>query len=268
MSTVQPVGLLLREWRQRRRLSQLEFATAAEISSKHLSFLETGRSRPSREMLLKLAELLDVPLRERNTMLVAAGFAPTFKERPLDDPALEAARRAVDLVLQGHEPYPALAIDRHWTMLAANRALMPLLDGIPPALLQPPLNVLRLSLHPEGLAPRIVNLAQWRVHLLARLRRQIDVSADTMLIALHDELLALPAPAANAREAQVAANSVAIPLRLAMNGVVLSFISTTTVFGTPVDITLSELALETFFPADAETARILRDSAEQSQRNC
>jgi hypothetical protein len=216
-------------------------------------------------MLLKLAEILDVPLRERNTMLVAAGFAPMFQERSLDDPALAAARRAVDLVLKGHEPYPALAIDRHWTMLAANRAVPPLLADIPQTLLQPPLNVLRLSLHPEGLAPRIVNLAQWRAHLLARLRRQIDVSADATLIALHDELLSLPAPAANAREAQV--NAVAVPLQLAMNGAVLSFISTTTVFGTPLDITLAELALETFFPADAATARWLREHAERSKQN-
>src|SRR5687768_12776775 len=189
MNTPQLIGHLLREWRQRRRLSQLDFATEAEISSKHLSFLETGRSQPSRDMLLKLAELLDVPLRERNTLLIAAGFAPMFTERSLDDPALRAAREAVDLVLKGHEPYPALAIDRHWTMLAANRAVAPMLIGIPNALLQPPVNVLRLSLHPEGLAPRIVNLAQWRTHLLARLRRQIDVSADPALVALHDELL-------------------------------------------------------------------------------
>lgn len=258
MNTAQPFGQLLREWRQRRRLSQLDVATEAEISSKHLSFLETGRSQPSREMLLKLVELLDVPLRERNTMLVAAGFAPVFAERSLDDPALLAAREAVDLVLKGHEPYPALAIDRHWTMLAANRAVAPLLGDVTAELLKPPVNVLRLSLHPEGLAPRIVNLAVWRMHLFARLRRQIEVSGDQKLVDLHDELARFPAPAANAREARIDASAVAIPLQLAMNGVVLSFISTTTVFGTPIDITLSELALETFFPADAVTAQILR----------
>lgn len=261
MNTAQPFGQLLREWRQRRRLSQLDVATEAEISSKHLSFLETGRSQPSREMLLKLAELLDVPLRERNTMLVAAGFAPVFTERSLDDPGLRAAREAVDLVLRGHEPYPALAIDRHWTMLASNRAVAPLLEGVSPALLKPPVNVLRLSLHPEGLAPRIVNLSAWRAHLFARLRRQIDVSGDRELVVLHDELMQLPAPAANAREVRIDAGSVAVPFQLAMNGGVLSFISTTTVFGTPIDITLSELALETFFPADATTAQILRGSS-------
>ena len=254
----QPVGQLLREWRTRRRLSQLDFAAEAEISSKHLSFLETGRSQPSRDMLLHLAELLEVPLRERNAMLIAAGFAPMFGERSLSDPALQAAREAVELVLKGHEPYPALAIDRHWMMLAANGAVASLLGGIDPALLKPPVNVLRLSLHPDGLAPRIVNLPQWRAHLFARLRRQIDVSADPVLAALLDELAKYPAPAANAREARIDANAVAIPFQIAFEGSVLSFISTTTVFGTPIDVTLSELALETFFPADAATAAILR----------
>jgi transcriptional regulator with XRE-family HTH domain len=254
----QPVGHLLREWRQRRRLSQLDFANEAEISSKHLSFLETGRSQPSRDMLLRLAEILDVPLRERNAMLIAAGFAPMFTERSLTDPALQAAREAVELVLKGHEPYPALAIDRHWQMLAANAAVTSLLDGIGAELMKPPVNVLRLSLHPNGLAPRIVNLPQWRAHLFARLRRQIDVSADPVLIELLDELWEYPAPAANAREARMDAQSVVVPLQLAMNGVVLSFISTTTVFGTPIDVTLAELALESFFPADNATAEVLR----------
>jgi transcriptional regulator with XRE-family HTH domain len=258
MNATPPVGRLLREWRQRRRLSQLDFAAEAEISSKHLSFLETGRSQPSRDMLLRLAELLEVPLRERNAMLIAAGFAPMFAERSLSDPALKAARDAVELVLKGHEPHPALAIDRHWTMLAANSAVAALLGGVDPALLKPPVNVLRLSLHPDGVAPRIVNLAQWRAHLFARLRRQIDISADPVLSALLDELMEYPAPAANAREARIDASSVVVPLQLAMEGAVLSFISTTTVFGTPIDVTLSELALESFFPADAATAAIVR----------
>jgi hypothetical protein len=209
-------------------------------------------------MLLRLAELLDVPLRERNAMLIAAGFAPVFSERSLEDPALQAARQAVDLVLKGHEPYPALAVDRHWTLLAANSAVAALLIGISPSMLQPPVNVLRLSLHPEGLAPRIVNLPQWRSHLFARLHRQIEVSADPVLIELLDELTALPAPAANAREARVDAGAVVVPLQLEHNGMVMSFISTTTVFGTPIDVTLSELALESFFPADARTAAILQ----------
>jgi transcriptional regulator with XRE-family HTH domain len=253
-----PVGHLLREWRQRRRMSQLDFACEAEISSKHLSFLETGRAQPSREMLLRLAELLDVPLRERNVMLISAGFAPVFTERALTDPALSAAREAVNLVLKGHEPYPALAIDRHWTLLASNSAVTPFLAGVAAELLRPPLNVLRLSLHPEGLAPRILNLAEWRAHLLARLRRQIDVSADPVLIALLDELVRYPAPGANVRSRNDDAPSVVVPLRLAAGEMVLSFISTTTVFGTPIDITLSELALESFFPADEATAAALQ----------
>jgi transcriptional regulator with XRE-family HTH domain len=239
-------------------MSQLDFAAEAEISSRHLSFLETGRSQPSRDMLLHLAELLEVPLRERNALLIAAGFAPMFGERALSDPALQAAREAVELVLKGHEPFPALAIDRHWTMLAANSTVGVLLGGVHAELLTPPVNVLRLSLHPNGLAPRIVNLAQWRAHLFARLRRQIDVSADPVLVALLDELTTYPAPAANAREARIDASTVIVPLQLAHDGRVLSFISTTTVFGTPIDVTLSELALETFFPADAATSALLK----------
>jgi transcriptional regulator with XRE-family HTH domain len=262
MSTVRPIGSLLREWRQRRRLSQLDFAVEARISPKHLSFLETGRSQPSREMLLHLATLLDVPLRERNALLLAAGFAPMFKERPLSDPALHAAREAVEQVLKGHEPFPALAVDRHWTLLASNSAVAPLLTGVAAHLLQPPLNVLRLSLHPEGLAPRIVNLAQWREHLLARLRRQIDASADPVLVELLKELSSYPAPAAGAQSAAdpspSAASPIVVPFRLASEAGILSFISTTTVFGTPVDITLAELALESFFPADDKTATVLR----------
>src|SRR5262245_42438745 len=178
----QPVGNLLRKWRERRRLSQLDLACEAEISTRHLSFLETGRSLPSREMVLRLAERLEVPLRERNRLLVAAGYAPVFPERPLDHPALGAARKAVDLVLAAHEPYPALAIDRHWTVVAANNSISRLLDGVDPKLLRPPVNALRLGLHPEGLAPRIVNFAEWRAHLLAHLRRQIAVTCDPVLV--------------------------------------------------------------------------------------
>jgi len=261
MNATRPVGNLLREWRQRRRLSQLDFSVEAEISSKHLRFLETGRSHPSREMLLHLAELLDVPLRERNTLLVAAGFAPMFAERTLQDPALQPAREAVELVLKGHEPYPAIAVDRHWTLLASNRAAHHLLAGIDTSLLRPPLNVLRVSLHPDGLAPRIVNLAQWRAHVFARLRRQIELSADAVLVALLAELRDYPGDAASDADARNAEGSFVVPLRLAAPAGVLSFISTTTVFGTPIDVTLSELALETFFPADAATAAALRHLA-------
>ena len=253
------VGALIREWRQRRRLSQLDLACEADISTRHLSYVENGRASPSREMLMHLAERLDVPLRERNTLLTAGGFAPIYRERPLADPALAAARQAVDLVLRGHEPYPALAVDRHWTMLAHNSAVPMLLTGIGAELLKPPVNVMRLSLHPQGLAPRIVNLLQWREHMFARLRQQIAASADPVLVDLLHELEALPTPANAASHAaggDVA--SVAIPVQFQTPAGVLSFISTTTVFGTPVDITLSELALETFFPADSRTAELLR----------
>jgi len=257
--------MLLREWRSARRRSQLDLALAADVSTRHLSFLETGRTQPSRDMVLHLAEQLEVPLRERNVLLLAAGYAPAFPERPLSDPALEAARRAVELVLAGHEPYPALAVDRHWQLVASNRAVAPMLGGIAPALLQPPVNVLRLSLHPDGLAPRIANLGEWRTHLLARLRRQVEMGADPALLELLRELRGYPAPPGrepDAAAAERASRSVVIPLQLLTEGGTLSFISTTTIFGTPVDITLSELALETFFPADAATGAALRALAE------
>ena len=238
-------------------MSQLDLALDADISARHLSFVETGRSQPSRDMVLRLAERLDVPLRDRNVLLSAAGFAPVFSERKLDDPALRDARKAVDLVLKGQEPYPALAIDRHWTLLAANSAVPPLLAGASAELTTGPVNVLRLSLHPQGLSSRIVNLAQWRAHLLERLRRQVELTADPVLSDLLKELQAYPAPRA-AGPAPKAVSDIVVPLQLRAGDTVLSFISTTTVFGTPQDITLSELALESFFPADAQTAEILR----------
>lgn len=257
-SPAQPIGALLREWRQRRRLSQLDLALDADISTRHLSYVETGRATPSRAMVLHLAEQLEVPLRERNTLLAAAGYAPIYRERPLDDPALQAAREAVDLVLRAHEPYPALAVDRHWNMLSHNRPVLALMEGVAPELLVPPLNVLRLSLHPQGMAPKIVNLSAWRTHLFERLRHQIAVSADPVLTALLEELQSYPAPPDDEPYEAIALNAVALPLQLRTAMGVLSFISTITVFGTPVDITLSELALETFFPADAFTAEALR----------
>lgn len=262
VTATQPVGDLLREWRQRRRLSQLDLACEADISTKHLSFVESGRSRPSRDMMLHLAERLEVPLRERNVLLVAAGFAPVFRERRMADPALGAQREAIELVLRGHEPYPALAVDRHWTMVSANSVVPLLLAGIDAALLQPPVNVLRISLHPNGIAPRIVNYTQWRGHLLERLRRQVEVSADPTLGALLAELRGYPASSrpANTRPARGdhATDGVVVPLQLRTDAGVLSFFSTTTVFGTPVDITLSELAVEAFYPADSATADALR----------
>jgi transcriptional regulator with XRE-family HTH domain len=254
-----PVGDMLREWRQRRRISQLDLALDAEVSAKHVSFVETGRAQPSREMILRFAEHLQVPLRDRNVLLNAGGYAAIFPERSLDDAALTTARRAVDLVLRGHEPYPAIAIDRHWTLVAANRAVAPLTAGIPAALLQPPTNVLRLSLHPDGLAPRIVNYGEWRAHVIDRVNRQVETTADAVLADLLSELRQYPAPSESGsaipkRDYQ----GVVVPLELRADSGVLAFISTTTVFGTPVDITLSELAVESFFPADDETAEALR----------
>jgi transcriptional regulator with XRE-family HTH domain len=258
------VGDHLREWRKRRRMSQLDLAVDAEISTRHLSFVESGRSQPSREMLLHLAERLAVPLRERNLLMVSAGYAPVFAERPIGDPALTAARKAIELVLKGHEPFPALAIDRHWTLLEMNGAVAPLLAGADPALLKPPVNVLRLSLHPSGLAPRIANLPEWRAHLFERLRKQIEVSADPVLVGLLEELRALPVPQTWRPPPPTADYAgVVVPLQLATAAGVLSFLSTTTVFGTPVDVTLSEIAIEAFFPADRATAHALARTSTQ-----
>lgn len=262
MSTapLEPVGNLLRGWRVRRHLSQLDLACNAEISTRHLSFIETGRSRPSREMILHLAERLDVPLRERNVLLLSGGYAPLFPERPLEAPELDAARRAIDLVLKGHEPYPAIAVDRHWTLIASNGALSYFTAGVDPALLTPPVNVLRLSLHPAGMAPRIANFSEWRSHLLARLHRQIDATADTVLEDLFSELRDFPVPR-GAAPTMASGNTeyagVVVPLQLTTEHGVLAMFGTTTIFGTPVDITLSELALETFFPANARSSEIL-----------
>lgn len=261
-------GEHLRNWRQQRHLSQLELADEAEISTRHVSFLETGRTNPSREMVLRLCERLGIPLRERNALLVAAGYAPMYRERALDDPALAAARQAVELVLRGHEPFPALALDRCWNVVAANQAAHALLSAHvgDPALLAPPINVLRLSLHPQGLAPRIANLAQWRAHLFERLRQQIQATADPALIALQAQLLEYPAPPppqAHAPGLTLAGEmlGVVMPFCFESSHGVLSFISTTTIFGTPVDVTLQELAVESFFPADEFTAKVLRSLA-------
>ena len=250
-----PFGEHLRHWRQHRRLSQQGLALEAEISTRHLSYVETGRAQPSREMVLRLAERLSVPLRERNALLVAAGFAPMYQARPLDHPDLAAARQAVELVLKGHEPSPALAVDRHWNLVAANAVVPLLLDGVAPWLLEPPVNVLRLSLHPEGLGPRLANSAQWRAHLLHRLQQQIAATADSELQALHDEIAAYPF--AEDKDSPLPSPT-AVPFELHTHLGTLSFISTITIFGTPVDVTLQELAVESFFPADAETQRALQ----------
>lgn len=253
------VGDHLREWRQRRRMTQLDLACEAEISTRHLSFVETGRSHPSREMVLRLAERLEIPLREQNLLLVAAGFAPVYPQRALDDPALAGARRAVELILAGHEPYPALAVDRRWNLVAANRMVAPLMAIADADLRQPPVNVLRLALHPRGLAPRIENLHEWRAHLLERLRREADLTADRGLADLLTELSAYPIlDRGRIRSPAGEFAGIAVPFQLSTAQGVLSFYSTTTVFGTAVDVTLSELTLETFFPADPETAEAVK----------
>ena len=259
MNAIKPVGDLLREWRQRRRLSQLDLACEAEISTRHLSFLETGRSQPSREMILHLAEALGVPMRERNLLLVAAGFAPIFQERPLDDPALNLAKKAIDMIIERQKPYPAFGIDRHWNVVMSNFALPELYTGVADELRVRPINAARLTLHPKGMAPRIANLAEWRAHTLTRLRHDIDLTADPVLVELLREVSAYPAPAANRPSHTVPdPNAVLVPFKVMTDAGLLSFVTTTTLFGTPVDVTLSELAIELFFPADAETDAIVK----------
>jgi transcriptional regulator with XRE-family HTH domain len=248
------VGVLLRRWRRRRGLSQLALAGAAGVSARHLSFVETGRSRPSRAMLLRLGEHLDVPLRDRNALLLAAGLAPAYPQRRLDDPPMAAVADAVTRILTAYEPYPALVIDRHWELVDANEAVAVLTAGCAPALLDPPCNVLRLCLHPDGLAPRIRTLGSWRAHLLSRLRHQIATTGDAALQELHDELRGYPAPPA----ADPGHAAPVVPLRLAgPDGRELAFLSTTTLFGTPGDVTVAELAIEAFLPADDATAAAL-----------
>lgn len=250
-TTSDTVGDVLRDWRRRRRLSQMDLAGEADVSTRHLSFVESGRAAPSREILMRLAEPLALPLRERNRLLLAAGYAPLYPERGLDAPDMAAAREAVEAILAAHDPYPALAVDRHWTLVAASRAVHDLLGGVAPHLLAPPVNVLRLSLSPDGLAPSIVNLSEWRQHLLGRLRHDAASSGDGQLVALHDELRAIPVAASTRPPPRTAA--IAVPLILRRGETTLSFLSTTTVFGTATDVTLAELTLEAFLPADQAT---------------
>jgi transcriptional regulator with XRE-family HTH domain len=250
------VGRLLRRWRDGRRLSQLELSARAGVSARHLSFLETGRSRPTREMILRLADELDVPLRARNELLLAGGFAPGYAETAVSGTRLAAVLAALRDVLVAHEPYPALLVDRHWTLVEANAAVTPLLAGAAPHLLEPPVNVLRLSLHPDGMAPRIRNLPEWRAHVLHRLDRQAAATGDPVLRAMHDELRALPGGLAPG-----GGDGVVVPLRYDADGRELRLFSVTSVLGTPLDVTLSELAIETFLPADPDTAAALRAAA-------
>jgi transcriptional regulator with XRE-family HTH domain len=250
-----PLGTLLKDWRRRRRLSQLDLALEAGVSARHLSFVETGRSKPSREMVIHLAEQLEVPLRDRNHLLLAAGYAPAYGEHPLDAPEMAPVREAIDGVLAGHAPFPAIAVDRWWNLVAANEPLTLLLGGVAPELMRPPVNTLRVALHPDGMAPRILNLGQYRAHLLDRLRREVALTADERLAALHEELSAYPAPPAPPTPAHP---EIAVPMRLRVGETELAFFSTIATFGTALDITLAELAIEAFFPADAETSAHLR----------
>ncbi|ORI13875.1 transcriptional regulator [Rhodococcus sp. 1163] len=254
-----PFGALLRQWRSHRRVSQLELSSKAEVSTRHLSFVETGRSQPSREMVLRMCVHLDVPLRERNRLLLAAGFAPVYPENDLASPQMEPARIAVREVLEAHLPYPAVAVDRTWNIVDANAAVVVLTQVVSPALLaQQPLNALRLTLHPDGVAPHITNLGQWRAAVLAALLRSAHARADTEMLALHDELLAYPGDESDSDQAVTDPGAIYVPLKLRVGDTDLSFLAIIATFGTALDITLSELAIESFFPADTVTSDYLR----------
>lgn len=256
------VGALVRDWRQRRRLSQLGLSTALGMSARHLSFVETGRSRPSPGLILRLGEELDVPLAERNTMLLAAGYAPAYSEQGLDAIELEPLRAAARRLIEAHAPYPALLVERHWNLVEANAAVSVLTAQSAPHLLTEPINVLRLSLHPEGMAPRVVNLAEWRQHVLVRLARQAQITADPVLAELYEELCALPEGEHDPSAAGLGP-SIVVPLRYRHGEHTLNLLSTTTVFGQPRDVTVAGLAVEAFFPADAATAERLREIANE-----
>jgi len=254
------VGALLRSWRERRRLTQLDLALAADVSTRHLSYVETGKSRPTSSMILHLSDQLEIPLRERNALLLAGGYAPAYPQDALDAPSLSAVNDAINSVLEGHQPYPAVVVDRHWEMVAGNAAIAVLTAGAAEHLLEPPVNVLRLSLHPDGMAPRIANLAQWRGHLLQRLAHQAQTTGDEELGRLYAELAGYPwgdEPAPHA----VGAGAIVVPLRYRTSEGELALFSTTTVFGTPLDVTVSELAIEAFYPADTANAEALRRAA-------
>jgi transcriptional regulator with XRE-family HTH domain len=257
-----PIGELLRSWRRRRNLSQLELALSAGVSARHVSFLETGRARPSREMVVRLSDELEVPLRERNALLLAAGYAPAYARRPLDAPEMAPVRQAIDRFLRAHEPYPAVVTDRYHNLIAANDALDLLLHGVAPGLLEPPANGMRIALHPQGMAPRALNLAEWSAHLLHRVRREAQITGDPGLAELYDELAGYPGADAKPGHSELEPAEIVLPLKLLdLDGTSeLAFFSTLSTFGTAADITLSELAIEAFYPANAHTAmRLMRD---------
>ncbi|MEV8377057.1 helix-turn-helix transcriptional regulator [Kribbella sp. NPDC056861] len=250
-----PVGELLRGWRERRRLSQLDLANQVEVSTRHVSFVETGRSKPSREMVLRLAEHLDVPLRDRNQLLLAGGYAPIYSESSLHSPTMLAVREALRRLLEAHEPYPALVVDRWWNIVEANAGIALFTEGVSVELLKPPINALRLTLHPDGMAPRIGNLAEVRASALSSLQRQVASTADPELQDLYDELRGY---AGSERTELAAAAEVVVPMKLRHGDRELSLLTTIATFGTPLDVTVSELMIESFFPADQATAEHLR----------
>jgi len=259
-------GALLREWRQRRNLSQLELALRSAVSARHLSFIETGRARPSREMVLHLAERLDVPLRERNRLLLAAGFAPVFGERSFDVSEMAPAREALERFLSAHEPYPAVVVDQHWNVVAANRGVAFVNRDVAPELRAPPANALRIALHPEGLAPRISNLASWSGYLLARLRREIEATRDPELEALYQELAAYPGVTTEYDPANPPNSSdILLMQELRLDDRQLAFFCTLTTFGTPRDLTLAELTIVAFYPADPQTAEAVTAAVGDAQ---
>jgi len=252
-------GALLREWRQRRKLSQLELALRSAVSARHLSFIETGRAQPSREMILHLAERLDVPLRDRNRLLLAAGFAPVYGERSLDETEMAPVREALERFLAAHEPYPAVVVDRHWNVVASNRGVAYVNRDVAPELRMPPVNALRIALHPNGLAPRISNLADWSSFLLAHVRREIQATGDPELEALYEELLAYPGVATEEDRAEGATSSeIMLRHELRLDDTDLSLFCTFTTFGSARDLTLAELTIVAFYPANAQTVEALR----------
>jgi transcriptional regulator with XRE-family HTH domain len=261
LGDVRPVGEQLRAWRQRRRLSQLELALEADVSTRHLSFVETGRAAPSRDMVLRLAEHLHVPLRDRNLLLVSAGYAPVYAETPIEEPRMDSVRAAVRQVLKGHEPYPAVVVDRFWNLVDANQAVTFFTEGVAPELLEPPVNVVRLSMHPQGMARNIVNLGEWRAHMIDRVRRHVALTADESLAQLYRELRDYPDADPVTEPARPSGGGVFVPLRLRTAEGELSFFTTIATFGSPLDVTVAELAIESFYPADERTGTFLRRRA-------
>jgi len=262
MSSQPRVGPLLREWRKRRRRTQLDLALGAGISARHLSFVETGRSRPSPEMVLLLAEQLEVPVRERNQLLLAAGHAPAIPEYSIGDPELAPVREALDLILTAQEPYPAVVVDRGWNLVAANSAMAALAAWVDPVLLQPPVNVMRDGLHPRGLARWTINLSEVRAYFRGRLAHQVAITGDDGLASLLEEVTAYPAGEHDPDPAgETAARNIITPLMRMRtpDGEELSLFATVATFGTATEVTTSELSIELTFPADAATAEALRN---------